>query len=246
MPPEHDDLELTDEGHPAHLGQRDDGRDLVDDEDLEGTQQTASESELEMLRQQIREAQERERQYHQTLNRFMSQAPASQQPQAESAESLYDYSDLPDPVEKPEEFKKQLADRQRRIAEYQALQTTQHHQRQQAVGSLEAKFREKYPELAKRTILLGGATSAEVAALRAQGLDPTSVAMNDSDGFLDRVAKRMRDELGGPDDRRPSPSRTKGLGGGSFSKGNAPRKGNEKVVGFADQLKKAQLDGGLI
>lgn len=208
---------------------------------------------------------ERER-WQQTVDRLIqAQAPRQQEPQQQQRQQQgIDFSDLPDPVDRPDDFKKALA-QQFETAINQRLtstidqfhtQTTQARTVEQQLNDMWAKFQEDYSDLASKTVTLQGAAMAERNELQRRGVDPQQAMLADPDGFMRRVADRMRSELGmqapapqqqqQQQQQQPAPAnRTGGVGGGSNFSGGGKKSGNQPSP-FSDQLKKFQLDSGLI
>lgn len=176
-----------------------------------------------------------------------------------------DFSGLPDPVDKPAEYQAELSRRMNSAMQQQVSlteqrvraaqeQTQQQQNVYQQLDNMWEQFKTKYQDLADKQITLKGSVSAEIEGMRQRGVDPTQGMMADPDGFMERVASRMRKELGEPDQGQSGsegeagntpPNRTKGLGNGTKVNGMSG-KGGKKPPGFLDQLKKVQLDSGLI
>lgn len=159
---------------------------------------------------------------------------------------LPSFDDLPDPVENPEEFRKTLSQRmtqsfaQQQEAVTRRLETST--SQKQDLDNLWSRFKSEYEDLAGREALVQGAAALEVQKLRAQGIqDPHQAIMADQDGFLSRVAARMKAELG----EDVKPNRTQGVGGGSRTVVK-PEKEDKPAPKFVDQLKAVQLQNGLI
>ena len=209
--------------------------------------------------------------WQQTVDRLIQSqaapAPAAPAPQ-EQPKGIY-FGDLPDPVDKPEDFKRALAERFEKeisqrlsstLDQYQQ-QTSQQQTSQQAFDAMWAKFQQDYSDLADKTTTLKGAIVSEREAMQARGLDPQQAILADPDGFMRRIATKMRDELGvtapsvqdtevpppasTPGQGQQTANRTAGVGGGSTQ--NARGTGQPKPPpSFIEQLKKIQLDSGLI
>lgn len=171
--------------------------------------------------------------------------------------------DLPDPVEKPSEFRAALAEHDRKTREYferQQQNALGQMNRAQSLNQVWSKFQSEHADLAKRTALVNAATSVELQELQREGIsDVESYILSDPDQFNRRVAERMKRELGldsGSDDgdasqhnqvrREPPPSnRTKGVGGGSRQQISG-KGGDDTTKSFTDQLKTSQLENGLM
>lgn len=206
--------------------------------------------------------------WQQTVDRLI-QTQQTLQPRQEPErpqQQPVDFSDLPDPVDKPDDFKKALAERFERqmsermtstLSQYQQ-QNTQQQTRQQAFDAMWNKFQQDYADLADKTTTLKGAIISEREALQARGVDPQQAILADPDGFMQRVANSMRQELGttapepqapgsapAQEPQRPAANRTGGVGGGTNTGGTGGGKAKQPPQ-FSEQLKKMQLDSGLI
>lgn len=210
--------------------------------------------------------QERER-WQKTVDQLIQRsaqptAPAPQpEPEPPKGPS---FDDLPDPVDRPEEFKRELARRFNASLneqidsrfQRQSSQLSEQQQRSQAFDDMWNTFQDRYSDLAKRQTLLRGAILAEQEQMRRQRVDPTDAMLADPEGFIEKVATRMKSELGDPageDHNEGGPfapgsrqaNRTAGLAGGSSVNGKGKTQA-PKAPGFLDQFKKMQMDDGLI
>lgn len=228
---------------PETIGEPDD---LVGDEGLDGGEEQEApdyQEQLRALEQRLQQYEAKESTYQQTINQLLQ----GRQQEPQEQEQGFSLDDLPDPVEKPDEFKRLLQDR---IKEFSTSQIQQVQQRTQAefshkegVSLLDRKFRERYGDLAEKELLLGSAAAAEFRA--AGSLDN---ALRDPDGFVDKVAERMRRELGqtGSTGNRPPKGRTAGASGGTTGNQSSGGGKQQPAPGFLSQLKKAQMESGLI
>lgn len=208
---------------------------------------------LERFEAKEREFSERERRMQETIDRLLTSQQAPQRPAEPAQPEQVSFNDLPDPVDKPDEFKRTLGERIERAFAFRQQVQSQQQTRQQRLDAVWGQFQSKYPELARREALVNGVASLEANQLRARGVDPQDALLADPDGFMDRVARRMRQELGEgepgsePDGKqepqRPA-TRTAGVSSGSQPRGGD--KGAQKSPGFIEQLKRAQQDSGLI
>lgn len=245
-------------------------------EDDEGEQGDGSSLEerlaaLEAAREEERKQFDSERQRWQTtVDRLLQSqaAPAQSHPPAQPAPQQpaqpqmpeVNLNGMPDPVDRPQEYQQELARRVNYAMQQQSQavrqqfeqfqqETQQATSQEQQLNQLWDRFKSEYSDLADKQITLNGAVSAEMQGMKQRGVDPMRGALADPDGFLQNVANRMRRELGTPngggEGLQPPPNRTKGLGNGTKVNGNVAGKG-EKSPGFLAQLKKAQLDSGLI
>jgi hypothetical protein len=199
--------------------------------------------------------QEERSRWQQTVDKLIqTQATRPSEPQQPQQPQVPSFHDLPDPVDKPEEFKQALQQRmhqqfQAHQQELQKFQQTQQTQQSFAsqLDNLWSQFQQKHSDLAPKQALLQGVVGQERARMEQQGLDVQQAILADPDGFMDRVATKMREELGqpaAPQQQQQPVNRTGGLGTGS----NVNGKGGSKPQGFAgfvDQIKKSQLDDGL-
>lgn len=212
------------------------------------------------IRDELRtEFAEERRNWQQTVDRLLQGVPQQQKPQEETPQQpQVDFSNLPDPVEKPQEFQQELQRRmantlqaQQQYVTKQFEQSQQQYQtqaqREKALDDLWNKFQSQYQDLAPKEALLRGAIQSESMVYRQRGLDPADGILQEPDQFMERVAARMRKELGVDDNTTPSPTpnRTGGLAGGTSYNG-ASNSGGKQPPGFLAQLKKAQADSGLI
>jgi len=242
-----------------------------------GEEDTTAEPEVDPVQAQLRAMEERFEQnqqafaeerarWQQTVDRLIQAQPQAQPqtPQQPQAQPI-DFGDLPDPVDKPDAFKKALAQRfeqemQQRLSSsldsFQQKQTSQQTVQQQ-LDEVWNRFQQDYSDLASKTITLKGAVLAEREAMQQRNIDPQQGILSDPDGFMSRVATRMRNELGiaAPQQQQQQQqqqaqqpaqpvNRTAGVGGGSRMNGSGG--GDKKFPSFVDQLKKEQLDKGLI
>lgn len=282
---EGDDLELPNNVlmMPQRLGEPDDENlDLIDGEPGDGDDDDPDpyaqlEERFESLQQQMQQNQE----YYQNLilqmateNRSGGGAGQQSGGQGDAGASGLNLDDLPDPVEKREDFNKELG---KRINGYltqqqQATQTTT--QLNQQLQDLDNRFRRDYADIADKSALFQTATQQEVQRMRSMGLDPKRAIFIQPDKFLKDVANRMYSELGiDPDARddddddeggngqqmqqqrrqtktrinKRSANRTGGVSRGSRPGGGAAnRGGKKKASGFVDQIKQQQLEEGLL
>lgn len=269
MPPKHSQQQNTGDGEgleqPAELlafphtigDPDDDGSDLLGDDDGDDVGDGGPGGDDSDLRDDIKQLREDLRSKDQMITRLMGQQQQGGQPaQTSSGQDLdINLDDLPDAVEKPQDFKKALSQKLSSMAQ-QTNQQSQAQQRQMAIQQLETGFKAKYSDLASKRALMRAAVTEESQDLRSQGIDPEQHILNNQEEFLDRVADRMQQELGHtgsedeggqPSSRRRSGKRTTGVSGGSAPSAPRKRGGSEKKPpSFAEQLKKSQLDAGLI
>lgn len=224
-------------------------------------------AQMQKLQEQFEQSQqafnEERARWQQTVDRLIQtqSAPQRQEPEAPKQQPV-DFADLPDPVDKPEDFKRALAEKfEKQLTERMSSSLNQYQQQsshqqtqQQAFDSMWAKFQQDYADLADKTTTLKGAILSEREAMSARGIDPQQAILADPDGFMKRVADSMRKELGTTGGEPPAPTapapeqqanRTGGVGGGTNMSGGGAGKG-KKPPSFSEQLKKFQLDSGLL
>lgn len=255
-------------GFPEQLGEEEPAGGLEADD--ASPEELPAEQQIAQLQEQLNATQQqmdRQNQLFQTLLTQQQGGQQQQQQQGTDEPPMPSLDDLPNPEDDPEGFRKGLS---QKIGE-----TLQQHQetvqrsvqqqtsRQQSMEQVWERFRGKYPELAKREALVSGATSLEANNLRASGVQDVETAITaDPDSFIDRVASRMKNELGEPEEsdagsggdqeqqRQPQRQqqqgggRTKGVSGGSRHKGTGGKQ--QPSPGFMQQLKDRQLNEGLI
>lgn len=208
-------------------------------------------------------------------NQQMMQMVMSQRPQGPAAPVIqapapFTLEGLPDAVAAPKDFVTQLgqriAQREQQNTAYLTHNITQQISRGAAMDGVFNRFQNQHSELAKRSATLQGAAIAEFQALQQQGIDPVSVAQQNPDSLVARIAQRMQAELGiqpaqlgapganqhgapltpysPPTPTQPSAARVAGLQGGSGMPVTpaAPA----KPRGFVDQLNDARKASGLI
>lgn len=237
---------------------------------------------LERQLEDMKKSVEDERQYYrQTIDRLIQgqqppQPAYQQQPPQPAAPPQPDFSNLPDPVDKPEDFQRELSARVSKAMEAQReyyQNTTQQQQqqfqsqtdKQRALDEMWSAFQRDYSDLAPKQTLLRGAIAAEKMEMQQRGVDFERSMFADQRGFMERIANRMRAELGttgdsgqgdytggqgGQGNRPPQqngnpPNRTGGLGGGSNYNGKGAG-GEGKHISFSQQLKNRQMNDGLI
>ena len=199
-------------------------------------------------------------------------APAAKQDDPEPIG--VDFSDLPDPVEKKDEFHAELGKRINtalaRTAEAATNSATAQTQQANSLQDLQTRFQNQHPEMAKKGSLFTATVTTEVNKLKAKGLDAQQFVFGDPDKFLKTVAKSMMEELDLTDEdlenddddgeeetrgkarriksaaSRNGQSRARGVKGGSNARRGSKRKRNVKPLGFIDELKRQQLEMGII
>jgi hypothetical protein len=199
--------------------------------------------------QQAQFAEER-RTWQHSIDRLLQQRQERQEPHQPAGPSV-DFSGLPDPVEKPEEFQKTLQQRvgsalqnqQKQLQEYWQQTSQKQFSEKEHLDRLWNKFQTEHSDLADKNALLQGTIATYKGELSQRGLDIQQEIYQNPDNFINEVARRMRAELGTP---APAPvNRTGGLGGGTSYNGGGKGQ-DKKYPGFMEQLKKAQLDSGLV
>lgn len=201
---------------------------------------------IEALRTELstlRESYEKQRQRDQEIiDRLIQGQSAQAQPRQTADDAPVKFDDLPDPVDKPDDFRRALAQKfEAALAQRERQQSTVA-QRQQLLDSLWNKFQTEHPDLAKRQALVQGAAAFEANMLRQSGIDIDTYIRSNPDGFISRVVQRMREELGEGEAPKDT-GRTAGVSGGTVSQAKA--KGAPKAPGFIEQMRKAQMEDGL-
>lgn len=260
-------------GIPMTLGDPDavdPNLDLVDDdEDEESPMLTAMQEQLDGM--ETKNATEREFLQNAILSLTQNNAaPAAAAAQDEAALAL-NLDDLPDPVEKREDFNKELGTRINKFVSTSqqnfAASVTAQNSNTQSLQDLENRFTRDHGELAKKPALFQAVMTQEVANLKNRGLDPSKFVFADPDGFLKKVAEGMRNELGLTEDddlgdeettpgrktkvvnlnaKRKRLPRAKGVRAGSTARTPSKKTGRDKPTSFIDELKKQQLEMGIV
>lgn len=193
----------------------------------------------------LRAEREEERKRFQGTIDSLIQRPAAPGAAPEPKAATIDWNNLPDPVEKPEEFKRALADRQKQAADAMRNELRQEVEQSNRVNRLWYDFRTEYPDLAKKEAL---ATATASAVARELG----GINWDNPSAFMQKVAERMKAELNITDDKANPPPRSKpsnrtaGVGAGSKGAGGVASGKDDAPKGFLDQIKKLQLESGLI
>lgn len=234
-------------GEPADT---DDGSD-----DTEGTEDEPSiEDRFAQLEARFNEQAEqftqREQTYQSTISRLIQgNAPAGAAAPAGKTPEI-DWNDLPDPVEKPDEFKRAIGERVTTSIEAARSEVGSELDYRSKVDALWNGFRSEYPDLAKKEAL---ANTVAASVIKSRGVDGASWALDNPAEFSQQVAARMKAELGITDEPgegggKPNSraNRTAGVKGGSKSTSGAGGKGGQAPKGFLAQLKQSQLESGLI
>lgn len=165
----------------------------------EQAQPTAEELRFQQLEQTNQQILQQNNQLMQMLmqNRTPAGPAAPQVPQPPPALT---FDGLPDAVSAPKDFNTQLAARIQQREQQQAAYLTHNITTQVARGAamdnVFNRFSSQHSELAKRASHLQGAAILEFQQLQAQGIDPVSVAMQNPDSLVGRIAARMNSELG--------------------------------------------------
>lgn len=185
------------------------------------------------------------------------QGPA--QPQGPQPLPAFTLDGIPDPVQAPKDFTTQLTQRiqqrEQQLGQFITHNVTQQIARGAAMDGVFNMFRGQHAELAKKGALLQGAAFTEFQALQQQGIDPVTVAQQNPDTLVARIAARMQQELGvtpqggqpGPAQNfgaQPNAARAAGIGGGSGTP--VQQRAAPAPLGFVEQLNKARRESGLI
>lgn len=208
------------------------------------------------------ESSEREQRMQDTINRLISSAPATGQqgaPLTQKDDLSQRFDALADPVEKPEEFKRGLAETIVHAVTSAVKQTSSVQNRSQAADSLYGDFKKRHADLAKYEPIIEQATLKESRAIIQRGGDVYQAMTTDPDGFMDRVARTTRTMLtdmgiepdatkagegdGGGGDLSKTVNRTGGIPGAAHV--SAPGGGGgPQVSSFVNELKEMQSKNG--
>lgn len=199
---------------------------------------------------------EREQRDRETINRLIAGQQAPRHEPARQEPSLDQQLEaLPDPVERPEEFKRGLAGLIKSQVETGTQRVTNQSTRQTQLSGLYDRFKTENPDFAPYEEIIEGVARREAQALSANGSNPQDAILADPDGFLSRVkngvSKRLesygvkpggKGKNEGDGDGDPPPNRTDGVSGGSqpASRGN----GAAPPSTFAKEMQKMQEETG--
>lgn len=254
------DLDLADDTDDEDLDDDD-----YDDEDDDDPRYAALQGEMENIKSLM---QQQGNFYQTAMAQLMANGNGRDQAAAGEETGAFNLEDLPDPVENRAEFNKALADRVKSFVTGEVTKADSRASTSNLEQQLTNNFYRDYPELAKKSALFRAAVSEEAAILRNSGGNPAAAIGADPDGFLTRVANRMHEELGTPEDQRGGDggdeggrhtrrrrqakggadrSRTRNLGRRSRPKrrGGKPNQ-QKKPKGFIAELRQKQTDMGLI
>ena len=190
-------------------------------------------AEFETERQSWRD---REARFMSTIDSLVKR-PADRQDEPD----VIDWDNLPDPVEKPAEFKTAISQAMAKSNSAIESRLTNQINETSQINRVWNDFSVAHPDLAKKSSL---ATTIAVE------VSNSGIGIGD-ERFIPEVAKRMKAELNITDDPTPAPgapkqNRTGGVRGGS--KGGAGVVKNESTPApknFTDQLTALQADSGL-
>ncbi len=248
-----DEVEFQDMVIPRTIGEpTEDEEELElgeDDEDEDDPAVAALKQELGTLRETVGQQ-----------NQYMQQLTASLITRQDSGggqeDEDFNLDDLPDPVNEREAFNKELATRVKNHVSAQSQRTNSAQNVNALETDLNNRFARDYEDLTGRNTLFKAAVADEIAAMSTGGLDATAAISADRDGFLKKVATRMRTDLGmdedgggkpAPKKRAKSKSRAKTLGQPSRGRTKSKRGDQKpKPKGFIAELRQQQSDMGLI
>ena len=225
----------------------------------------------EQLAAQQRDAQFAQlmQQNQQMMQMLMQQRAPQNAPPTIQAPAPFTLEGLPDAVAAPKDFVTQLGQRiqqrEQQTQQYLTHNITQQISRGAAMDGVFNRFQIQHPELAKKSGFLQGTAIAEFQALQQQGIDPVSVAQQNPDSLVARIAQRMQSELGvtpaapqpnglqhgapltafsPPTPIQPNASRVAGIQGGSGMP--TPPRPPAPPRSFIDQLNDARKASGLV
>lgn len=184
-------------------------------------------------------------------------AEAPRQP-AQAAVPEFDLSGLPDPVQDPDGFKKQLGARVSQFTASAAQSAAQsvktqvltQADREKRLNDLWSNFRERYDDLAEHDDFVELTAGKLIKQAVARGVDAESYIFADPEGFMEQVAKNTREriaKLRGTDEEEgdEDPGRTAGIAGGSSPFGAPGRQQQQPASNLISELKEAQRKLGV-
>lgn len=206
---------------------------------------------------------EREQRQQDTIDRLMQgiQPQSTDQPQDRgggggSGDDVL--ADLPDPVEKPDEFKKSLGEKINGIhSEFR--QSTAERDAQSRRERAWQNFQSRYSDLSDYPAEVNYAVNQEARRLQSRGAS-LDQALESDDGLFERIAESTRDYLknkgiepgeqaagedGGSGDKGSKPNRTAGVSAGSKGSGGSEKK-PPQTKSFVKSLLEDQQANGLI
>lgn len=122
------------------------------------------------------------------------------------------YDNMPDPVEKPKEYAKELE--KRLVAkmaldrDYESQQQQGTQQRQQRIAGLWTGFSTKYPELSKDQSRVEFAATKVAEEMKAKGIDLDKYMFTTQDTFFNDLKAKMEDIFGEKDEAEDDNSRS--------------------------------------
>lgn len=197
-------------------------------------------------------------QQQQSINQLMQGIAPQQQAGGMTQSQQQNFAaenDLPDPVERPKDFARAVADLVRNSTQQATSNIQQQTTQQQQLAAMRDRFWNTNSDLSGVPELVEAAYQKEAQRLQAQGVDPQQAALSDPDGISSRVAQAARErasqlglQLGQGQGAQQAPSsghngRTAGVSAGS-SQGpsKAPKKAPDP--GMMEELKSFQRETG--
>ncbi|MGI9297828.1 MAG: hypothetical protein ACR2QC_08010 [Gammaproteobacteria bacterium] len=222
----------------------------------------ASQSDLAATQKRIAELEARDQERTRTIDRLIQREPSSPAEPLPPQDSL---PELPNITEDPKGYAEAL---QTRVAnavsstlEEEGREADAKRQREDGVTNLWKSFAQRYPALAKDSLIVKAVANEEFGDMRAAGFnDPIGSAIKSPDSFLDKIAAKTRaayeernipitEEPGTPNPSQPT-QRTVGVGGGRSGNSPAsvatpPNDGSTMPEGsFIKDLAKLQVESG--
>ena len=190
--------------------------------------------ERDKLERELREERERQRRYNDLLQQSALQTQAQPQQPAPQGDDGFDLSQLPDPVNAPQDFAKAIHEQARREIQQHTQQQQTQQTREQQLNALWDRFQREHQDLANFDLEVGGVAEQEMKRLQTAGYDPIQFATANPDDFLRQVADRTRNYL---TERGVSPGQQSGQSGQQ-----APEAQAAAAPGAAPRT--AGIDGG--
>lgn len=213
--------------------------DIGEPEKEEETELSAEAKRLAELEEERKEWQSRYDKLQDTVNTLIAK-PEAEPEKVNEPEFLS--AELPDPVEKPEDFKKALRDRDEAMRKYvndlnaNALKNyTSQNEETTKLNKMWSDFKTKYEDIDET--LAETFARKEAERIRAEGRDPKKVMLSNPDGFMENVATSAKSYLA--KFNQPN-NRTAVLGGDTATGG----KKTPDAPNFIDQIKDFQRKDG--
>lgn len=235
FPPIGDDT--GEEDHAAASSEED--TDATEGAEAETSDDNEVSRELAELRQALAD---RDRRIDTLMQGMLHNTAPQTAPQTQQTPQI-DHSNIPDPVEKPEEFRKWISQQVSNAKESAAPK----------VDPAQAAWdgflgREDNADLREHQRVAEAFAREKAQELAQRGLDPARAVALDPEGVLGDVAKRTRDYLNTLRSSGTSakPNRTGGVSGGGSRSMNRRAPSPSKMTTLVDELKAVQSDDGFL